>query len=79
MVISIRAENITIAERSSDNGHRGFLTDIVYRGAITRYIVKMNVNTFSVDVTGQPAIPVGAEVSLAWDPAHTVLIAENPV
>jgi spermidine/putrescine transport system ATP-binding protein len=88
VTVGVRPEKLTLHESAASipSGRNqlgpGRVTDVSFSGVSTQYLVAIpglgTVVVFAQNMAAGPVVAVGSEVWLAWDAAHTFVLADEP-
>jgi putative spermidine/putrescine transport system ATP-binding protein len=73
--VNVRPEFITVSKSAgSAKSLQGRLKDVIFSGAVTRYVVEVDSETTVIATTSDPGIEVGNNVYLNWDGTKEFLV-----
>ena len=73
--VNVRPEFITVSKNASGaKSLPGLLKDVIFSGAVTRYVVEVDKETTVIATTSDAGIEVGNNVYLNWDGAKEFLV-----
>jgi putative spermidine/putrescine transport system ATP-binding protein len=82
---TVRPEKVRIHDDTGGDGERGEIRDVVYLGAVTRYVVRLDGGGELVAIqqnletsSAQALEARGRRVRLDWRPEHTTALSEPP-
>jgi putative spermidine/putrescine transport system ATP-binding protein len=73
--VNVRPEFISVSKSAgSAKSLQGRLKDVIFSGAVTRYVVEVDSETTVIATTSEAGIEVGNNVYLNWDGTKEFLV-----